>query len=307
MQLNQLKTLMCIADLGSISKAADQLRIAQPALSRQIRMLEAELGVQLFDRHGRGMVITSAGMEVLSRATRIMSEIDSIQGDLAQLDSTLSGRVVIGMPPTISGLVTVKLAASIRRQHPRLELCFVDAFSGYLLDWLQRGELDIAVLYGPRSMRSVRMEPLLQQDLFLVGAADTDLSANRAVPFSDLDGETLVLPSSRHSIRNILESSAADLGITLHTTVEADSISVLKGLVREGLGKTLLPMAPVHEEIQKGTLKVAPIVDPMLSWRLVLAFPNDRTTTAAGYVVANAIRRTVTEALNDKVWGGHLL
>src|SRR5215213_3517554 len=106
MDFAQLKTLIHVAELGSLSKAADRLNIAQPALSRQIRLLERELGTYLFERHGRGMVLTEAGRQVLEHASRIMSELDALRSSVAQPGSSLRGIVTIGTTPTVAAIVT---------------------------------------------------------------------------------------------------------------------------------------------------------------------------------------------------------
>lgn len=169
MDISQLKTLIHVAELGSLSKAADRLNIAQPALSRQIRLLERELGTYLFERHGRGMVLTDAGREVLEHASRIMSELDALRSSVAQPGSSLRGIVTIGTTPTVAAIVTVPLVCKIRDSHPQLSMRFTSAFSGHLLDWVQRGELDLAVSYDPQPLKSLRITPVTVDELLLVG------------------------------------------------------------------------------------------------------------------------------------------
>lgn len=307
MDLPQLRTLLAVAELGSLSKAADRLRIAQPALSRQIRLLEEELGSRLFERHGRGMVITDTGRQIVGRASRIMSEVNGIFGDIADLSESLTGHVVIGMPPTVAEIVTVPLVAAFRKSHPNMELRVVSAFTGYLLDWLQRGEIDIAVLYDPRPTRSLRSTPLLQESLFLIGPAGHPFSLYRAVPFRQLGEETLFLPSRQHGLRSILERYAADAGITLKVGVEADSLSILKDLVKNGLGTTILPLPSIHEDVASGRLTAAPLIDPAPTRRLVLSFPNDRPVSRAARFAADSIIAIAADLVTRGVWSGHLL
>ena len=137
-EISQLKTLIHVAELGSLSKAADRLNVAQPALSRQIRLLEKELGAYLFSRHGRGMVINEAGREVLDHATRIMAELEAIRDSVAVAPSSFTGAVAIGTTVTVAEIVSVPLIALIKRAHPHLAVRLSAAFSGYLIDWLQK-------------------------------------------------------------------------------------------------------------------------------------------------------------------------
>ena len=160
MEFGQLRTLIHVAELGSLSKAADRLRIAQPALSRQVRMLEEELGIELFTRHGRGMVLTEQGRDVLKHAVRISSELEEIRASASDVEAPLTGQVAIGLPPTVADIISVPLVAAFGMGHPNAVLRLVSAYTGYLMDWLHRGEIDLAVLYDPRTARSLRSRPL---------------------------------------------------------------------------------------------------------------------------------------------------
>ena len=128
MDVPHLRTILHVAELGSLSNAADRLRIAQPALSRQVRLLEEELGIRLFDRHGRGMVVTEAGKEVLHHAQRIMQELDEIRAKVADEDAPLRGHVAIGMPPTVSDILSVPLVSAFKVRHPEAKLRIASAF-----------------------------------------------------------------------------------------------------------------------------------------------------------------------------------
>lgn len=307
MDFTQLRTLIHVAELGSLSKAADRLRIAQPALSRQIRLLEEELGTRLFERHGRGMVMTETGREVLAHASRIMTEMDEIRASVAEMNASLTGRVVIGMPPTVADIISVPVIAAFRQSHPQIELRFVSAFTGYLLDWLQRGEVDVAVLYDPQPTRSLRSKPLLLESLFLVGPAEAALSVVRAVSFENVARHDLLLPSPRHGLRAIVERCAAEAGIRLKVGVETDSFQTLKDLVRHGYGMTVLPLAPIHDDIAAARLSAAPLIDPNPARRLVLSLPSDRPATRAARFAAEAITGVVTDLVNRGVWIGQLI
>ena len=232
MDLSQLRTLIHVAELGSLSKAADRMHIAQPALSRQMRLLEEELGVRLFVRHGRGMVITEQGRDVLAHAVRVMAELDEIRARTSDANAPLTGQIAIGLPPTVADIISVPLVAAFGKAHPKVMLRLVSAYTGYLLDWLHRGEIDLAILYDPRAARSVRSQPLLLENLFLIGPKKAGFSTARAIPFKQLDGKRLLLPSVRHGLRTIVERCATEAGISLDVAVEANSYATLKDLVR---------------------------------------------------------------------------
>jgi DNA-binding transcriptional LysR family regulator len=307
MDFTQLRTLICVAELGSLSKAADRLRIAQPALSRQVRMLEEELGIALFTRHGRGMVLTEQGRDVLKHATRIAGEMDEIRASASNVDMPLTGPVAIGLPPTVADIISVPLVAAFGKAHPNAVLRLVSAYTGYLLDWLHRGEIDLAVLYDPRAARSLRSRPLLLENLFLIGPPEAGFSTVRAMVFKDLAGKRLLLPSVRHGLRNILERCAAEAGIALDVVVEADSYATLKDLVRHGHGWTILPLAPIHEDVTNRRLSAAPLIEPVPVRRLVISFPADRPTPRLARFAGKTIVDIVSEMVEQAIWSGHLL
>lgn len=307
MDIIKLRTLIHVAELGSLSKAAERMRIAQPALSRHVRLLEEELGVRLFDRHGRGMVINDAGKEVLSRALRIINEFNDIKSSVSGDAGSLSGRIIIGMPPTVGEILSVPLVRAIRSTHPRLEIRFITAFSGYLADWLQRGELDVAVIYDPQLVRSMRSRPLLLESLVLVGPPDSGLSLDKAVPFSRLGEVTMLLPNPRHGLRGLIDRFALAAEIELTVDIETDSLHMLKDLVRNGFGYTVLPLAPIHADIIEGRLSAAPLIDPAPARRLLLAYPPDRSISRAARFASDQVSAIVDDLVRRGVWKGDFL
>jgi DNA-binding transcriptional LysR family regulator len=308
MDISQLKTLIHVAELGSLSKASERLNVVQPALSRQIRLLEKELGAYLFDRHGRGMVITDAGREVLEHAERIMGELDAIRTVAAPQTEALTGLVSVGTPPTVAEIVTVPLATRVREAHPGLSLRFTSAYSGYLLDWLQKGDLDLMLSYmSPEPLRTLRVTPVMVEDLLLVGAGSDRLSLDSPHPFACLADFDMILPSPRHGLRTIVEACARRAGIEIRTAVEADSFRALVDLVAAGFGATVLPLAPIYAAVQAGTLSVAPLVDPQPMRELVIAYPSDRAISPAARFLGEAVTNVAGDLVGRGIWAGRML
>lgn len=307
MDLAQLRTLIQVAELGSLSKAADRMHIAQPALSRQVRLLEAELGIRLFVRHGRGMVPTEQGREILKHALRVMAGVEEIRATAANPEMPLSGQVAIGFPPTVGDIISVPLVDAFGRTHPHAGLRLVGAYTGYLLDWLHRGEIDLAVLYDPHSARSLRSQPLLLENLFLIGPPASGLVPSTPVPFGDLASKRILLPSTRHGLRTIVEQSAREAGVALDVAVETDSYATLKALVQHGHGWTILPLAPIHDDIAAGRLTAAPLVDPVPMRKLILSYPADRPVPRLARFAGDTIAAIVRDQVGRGVWPGRLL
>lgn len=308
MDITQLKTVIHVSELGSLSKAADRLNIAQPALSRHVRMLEAELGVQLFTRHGRGMIATEAGQEIVRHAHRVLWELEELRSSVADEAAPLRGHVSIGMPPTVADLLSVPLANAFKKHHPEATLRIVSAYSAYLLDWLQRGSIDVAILFETRRPpASLQTALLLEEELHLIGSTDDGLSPEKPVILASLGRCELLLPSCGHGLRTILEDCAATAGIQLNVRVEADSFSTLKNLVKSRNGMTVLPLAPIHQEITEKQLTHAPLVNPVPLRRLMMCCPADRPVPRLARFAGQTMASTASDLVRQGIWSGRVL
>lgn len=306
MEISQLRTVLNVAELGSLTRAAERMRIAQPALSRQLRLLEDELGMRLFDRHGRGMVPTETGQAVVRHAQRVMAELEEIRAAATEDGAPLTGHVAIGMPPTVSDLLAVPLVRTINAHHPEATIRIVSAYSGFLLDWLHRGDIDVAILFESRPSRSLIQRPLLDETLYLIGPPASGLRPDRPVPFCDLTGQRLLMPSTGNGLRMIVERCARDTQSLLDVRIEADSYATLKDLVRGGFGMTILPLAPIRSEIGLGHLSYAPIVDPEPTRRLMLTTAAGRLIPRLGRFAVQSIEAIVADLVRDKIWLGQV-
>ncbi len=307
MDIKQLRTLIHVAELGSLSKASLRLGIAQPALSRQVKMLEQELGSPLFERHGRGMVATAIGREVLDRASRILRDMESLRTAATPSQSDLIGTVAIGTTPTVGEVITVPLVTRLKLAHPRVSVRLSSAFSGYLIDWVKGGDLDFAVVYdqAPSALLSVVL--LMIEELLLIGAPSDGLRMDGPAQFASLEQEPLVLPSPKHGLRAIVDGYAAKAGFRLTPSVEADSFNAMISLVQSGFGKTLLPLAPIYASIESGALCAAPLQNPTPIRRLGIAIPVDRAITQAARFAADVLVSITSELVERGVWAGRLL
>ena len=301
----QLTNFLHVAELGSVSKAAQRLRIAQPALSRQLRQLEEELEVRLFTRHGRGMVPTAAGEKLRERARDILQRLEETRAELLLTDRAEGGRVVFGMPPSVGGILAARLIERFMAEHPAISLHFVNASSGYLREWLHSGAVDLAVLHADEPDPSLDLAPLLAEDLFFVTAASGP-AAPPPIAFEAVLRQRLVLTGQQHGLRILIERQARRHGDPPLVAVEADSLEVLKTLVLKRLGGTILPMAAVAEEVAAGRLQAAPIIQPGLSRRLALALPLGQPVSPACRRFAQVLRQEVVDMVRSQQWSGRL-
>ena len=173
MDMKQLHYFKHVAELGSFSKAAAFLSVAQPALSRQIGKLETELNVILLYRTGRGVIATEAGGLLLERANALLEQFDKLQHEMRALDGVVSGSATLGVPPTVSQVIIRPLINHFRKLYPAVSLEVVEGFSGHIHEWLVDGRLDVAVLYDAPRTRHLTAEHLLVEELFLVGPAES--------------------------------------------------------------------------------------------------------------------------------------
>lgn len=306
MDLSQLLTLVHVAELGSLRSASERMNIVQPALSRQIKMLEQELGVTLFDRHGRGMTLTASGQEVLEHALRITAGVEGLRRSVETGRQSFRGTVRVGMTPTVADLSVVPLAIAIRAEHAELGLRLTSAFTGYLLDWLKRGDLDLALCFDPPSSQSLRMKAILVEQLYLVSSTRR-LSLDEPVEFGSLSGLDLILPSHNHGLRASIANSALRSGLEIPSRIEADSLNTMIRLTRAGLGETILPLGPLREALAAGTLFAAPLVNPTPERTLVLCYPSDRAVGQTARYVGKVLTAVVADLVTAGVWGGRMI
>jgi DNA-binding transcriptional LysR family regulator len=299
MDFRQIRTFRSVAELGSLSKAADKLRIAQPALSRQIKLLEHELRTELFTRSGRGMVLTEAGRILLSRTAGIVRQIDQIRDDIQSAAGAPSGRVVLGLVPTVSCVLSTRLAQRTVETYPGISLCIVESYSGHLIEWLHRGEMDLAIIYGPSADLHLNLQSLGRDQIVAVGPRGSGLARKKEVGMDWLLRQRLVLPSHSHGLRALIERAAAKKKLQLDVQLEADSFRVLTSLVEAGLGYTLLPPSSVRGEIRERRLETATISGQAPMRELLIASPLDHPDSTATSVIT-ALLRSETAACRDE-------
>lgn len=239
MDLKQLTYFVRIAELGSISKAAGALSVAQPALSRQLRALEVELKANLFLRNGRGVLLTDAGKRFLDHARGVLHGVDSARLSV-RTDIAGEGRVVVGLPPSVGKVLTLALVSRFVRRFPKASLGVVDGLSGGLFEQLLSGRLDVAVLLNPAASQRVALEPVATEALYLIGANPVGRRGS-VVRLGGIASLPLIFPGAPHPIRSLVESEAARLGLRLNIALEIDVVGSIVDLVAAGYGYSIVP------------------------------------------------------------------
>jgi LysR family nitrogen assimilation transcriptional regulator len=170
--LRQLEYFVAVAELGSFSKAAVMLNIAQPALSRQVRLLETDLRVALLMRTGRGVVLTEAGKRLFEHSIGILQLVSRTREDIEASRDEPAGRIVVGLPPSMGRLLTLPLVEGFRRSLPKARLAIVEGLSAHLAEWISTGRVDIGLLHNPEPQPALEVTPVLEEPLGLVSPAE---------------------------------------------------------------------------------------------------------------------------------------
>jgi len=230
--LKQIDYFVHVAELGSFTRAATVLRVAQPALSRQVRALEVELRQPLFDRNGRGVTLTEAGKRLLAHGRGILQQVERARLDLADHRGVPSGRLAIGLAPSVSRLLTAPLVEAFRERFPKCTLTIVEGLSTYALEWLVLGRIDCAVVYNATPAAAIELQPVLDEPLYLVSARGSSPALlGKPLPLARVAEHELVMPTRPHSIRMLLETTLAGAALKPRIGLEIESVPAILDIV----------------------------------------------------------------------------
>ena len=272
MDLRQLRYFTKVVEAKSLTRAAESLHLAQPALSLQMQKLEDEIGQQLLVRHSRGIELTEAGERLLGHARQILQQVELAQRDVREMKGEPSGRVRLGMPPSVSEVLALDLIGGVREHLPKIDLSIVE-MSETLSDALLVGRVDLGFSYNIEDTRRLDYEPLFSEKLCLVQHSGS-ASGGREMDFAQAASLPLILPPSPNVLRTQVEETAQYRGLSLNVVHEIDSVAVITRLVEAGQGSTILPLALVEPGILDGRLVARPLVRPEVTRRLYLVYPS---------------------------------
>jgi LysR family nitrogen assimilation transcriptional regulator len=247
-------------------------------------------------------VLTDAGRLLLARTAGIVRQIDQIRDDIQSASGAQSGRVVLGLVPTVSCVLSARLARRTVESFPGISLCIVESYSGHLIEWLHRGEMDLAVIYGPSVDLHLSVQSLGRDNIVAVGPRGSGLARKKRVEMDWLLRQKLVLPSHSHGLRALIERAASKKKVNLDVQVEADSFRVLTSLVEEGLGFAFLPPSSVRDQVAEGKLEIAPIAKQAPMRELTVASPIDHPGSAAITAVTALLRGETAACRDEGFW-----
>jgi len=307
MDTHRLKYFLRVAEEGSITGAATVLGIAQPALSRQIHLLEEDLGVTLFRRTRRGVQLTDEGERLRSSTAAPLRQLELAVQYAASPLARLERGMLLGMPETAVGVLAAPLIGRLSAVFPQVSFSVTVGSTDHLVEAMLKGMVDVALI-NPVPDDRVFYRDLLAEDLVVVGGPESGLAPSRAVKFTELVELPLVIPRSPTGIGNVLENAALRAKVKISFRTTTDSLQVAKSLIEAGLVYAVLPLSACGNEIEDGRLRFAPAVDPVLTQHLGMAataqldLPREFVAT-----VGNTAREEVSRLIKAGRWPARFL
>ncbi|HTQ33668.1 MAG TPA: LysR family transcriptional regulator [Stellaceae bacterium] len=290
MELRSLHYFVRIAELGSITRAAAHLHVAQPALTRHVQRLEDELNVALFTRANRGVRLTEAGQKLLDGATRILRDIERTGDEIRAQDAHPSGKIILGITPTLCPVLVPELFACMRRDYPMIELKVMHAGMVRLEEFIIDGRVDIALMSELSRSRLIQSTRLAAEEMVLVtqpGARPPGI-----VGGDELRRTPLILGDG---LRAAMDALLAGHGVELNVDTELNDHETIRLMVAAGAGATVLPLSAVSREYGRGLLEPHRITDSGVFRTLALGVRASRNASLAREAVARTIRAMVED------------
>jgi LysR family transcriptional regulator, nitrogen assimilation regulatory protein len=296
MDTRRLYSFVRVVDAGSITRAADLLHIAQPALSQQMTALESLFGQQLLSRSKQGVEPTEAGRVLYRHARVILRQLEQAQADVEVVGRELAGGVSVGLAPysTVNALA-LPLLSAVRARYPRVLLHINENFGGVLSEALMTGRMDMALLYDSGPIRGVDFERLLTEELVVVAPEGIDLPQDPA-SMADLAEVPLLLPGPTHTIRRVVDQAFAQASTAANVVGEVESVTLMARAVRGGLGATVLPRSVARRMIGGDDLHLRHL-RPAQEVQVSLGTASGQTLSRA----AEAVRALLREVLSAYV------
>jgi LysR family nitrogen assimilation transcriptional regulator len=289
--LRQLRYFVGIVDAGNMTRAADQMHVAQTALGMQIKQIEEDLGVALLVRHSRGVEPTKAGKLLYDRAVEILRLVEDTRKQIAAVEGDPGETIRLGITPALMAALGSELALAVRQQMPEVFLSMAEAMSHVLTGMLERNEADLILGYDTPDQPQFTRTALMQDDLFLVTKPEG--GARGSISFVEAISRDLAMPEAGDAVRNAVLRIAKELGHELKVPYEVRSVSAMKSLVTRGVAASILPLFSVAEEVRAGTLEARQITSPAVSRTLYLTSLRQRPPFRNAGGLTDTIRQSL--------------
>ena len=302
-----LRSFVTAVETKSLSAAALQLHLAQPALSQQIASLELHFKQKLLTRSSTGVKPTSAGSDLYRHAQLILSHLEQAEREVSSRNDGISGNVSVGLATySTTSTLSTPLLMAVRRQYPDVNLFINDNFGLVLSEMVMTGRIDMAIIYAANSMKGVRLTPLLMEDLFLIAPPGSRLPDpdSKTIALAAIDGMNMLLPSRTHFLRRLIDSHCAQAGILPHVTAEIESASTLREAIEAGLGATILPAALANTFRGPDRPVVRRIDEPRIQTTVSLCVSDHLPMTEHALAVLNILQSLISELVDAQPYSG---
>jgi len=307
MDTHRLKYFQQIAEQGSITRAAGVLGIAQPALSRQLQLLEEDLGVALFRRTRRGVELTEAGERLRASTAGPLRQLELAVRYAGSPLARLERNMLLGIHETAVDVLAAPLLRSLSTVFPNAVFSVTVGSTDHLVEAMFKGAVDVSLI-NPVLDERVFYRRVLVEDLVLVGGPTSKLEATLPVGFTELVTLPLVIPRSPSGIGTLLENAALRTKVNVSYRTTTDSLQVMKSLICAGLAYGVLPRSACRREVDDGRLRFAPICDPVLTQQLGLAAtPQLELPRELTVKVGETIREEVAGLIKSGQWSAEFL
>lgn len=301
---NTFEYFHAVASCGSISRAAGELDMEPSTLTRHIGRLEEDVGVRLFHRSGRGMVLTDAGTLLIQETRKIVDLLEHTRRVAADLAGEGPSQIVLAAQPTIAQVSFAPIARALRGRHPRARVQMKEGFGHEMVGWLQEGRIDLALMYVPAHTQIVDYELLLVEPLYCIMPPEYS-RPQTALNSAEVVERPLVLPSTAYGLRALAEGWARQAGTRLRVAMECDgSIPMTRQLVRAGLGCTILPLAAVADDVAAGLLHAVRIEGHDALRAVALVTARNRPPISGLQEITRLLRDVVAELVQARLWPG---
>jgi LysR family nitrogen assimilation transcriptional regulator len=300
METRVLQNFLRVVQAGKLGQAAAELNIAQPALSRQIALLEADIGAQLFVRHRRGVALTEAGLLFRDHARAILAALEQARAEVSATAQDPGGTVTLGLPTSMFYVLSADAVAEYQALYPNVFLRVHEAVGHVIESLFHDSQLDAAILIEPRAMPGVALTPLVAEDICLVGPQEAGLSLDRPVSPDELANAPMIMLDAGNHVRTKIESLLGRRGLSLTPAMEMEGQPLTFEMVRRGLGHTVLPRCAAHRELAAGRMSAAPIAGATLGWSLAVS--RTRADAPAVRALTELLQEIAQARIDEGAW-----
>lgn len=304
MTLKQLRYLIAIVEAGSFSSAARRAYIAQPALSRQIGLLESELELQLLERQHDGVALTDAGKRLYEVARSVVQKLDSVKDELSSTRGDPKGQVIISIPATASTLLLPEIISRAAQKFPSITLTVWDGLTREGGQAIELGKVDFGVVPNAEELEHVAAEPIFTEDLYWVGRGPGSHS-DQPITLAEAGATRLVMAPRALHLRRRIEQAAMEAGVSLNVVYEQQSAPGIGSLVRTGLAATISNSPPLEELFQPTGARL--IVEPRITRTVSIAHSVHKPLSFAASCMHDLVRSILLDAVREGRWRGSLI